>query len=138
MYTNRIHMNDDLLLIQDQEDDLNEDVFESFNEDQLDDHDTFSAWRRRFFTLEYLCSFTPMMDKYLYIVDYWVPFPQSEYGGVINVVAKDDQECFDLCRELNDGYQDDHVGHILPKVKNAVRLKVDETEEVGIVSSFTT
>ena len=35
-------MNDDLLLIQDQEDDLNEDVFESFNEDQLDD-DTFSA-----------------------------------------------------------------------------------------------
>ena len=36
-------MNDDLLLIQDQEDDLNEDVFESFNEDQLDDHDTFSA-----------------------------------------------------------------------------------------------
>ena len=82
--------------------------------------------------------FTPIMDKYLYIVDYWVPFPQSEYGGVINVVAKDDQECFDLCRELNDGYQDDHVGQILPKVKNAVRLKVDETEEVGIVSSFMT
>ena len=79
-----------------------------------------------------------MMDKYLYIVDYWVPFPQSEYGGVINVVAKDDQECFDLCRELNDGYQDDHVGQILRKVKNAVRLKVDETEEVGIVSSFMT
>ena len=36
-------MNDDLLLIQDQEDDLNEDVFESFNEDQLDDDDTLSA-----------------------------------------------------------------------------------------------
>ena len=36
-------MNDDLLLIQDdQEDDLNEDIFESFNEDQLDDHLTFS------------------------------------------------------------------------------------------------
>ena len=78
------------------------------------------------------------MDKYLYIVDYWIQFPQSEYGGVINVVAKDAQECFDLCRELNDGYQDDHVGQILPKVKNAVRLKVDETEEVGIVSSFMT
>ena len=36
-------MNDDLLLIQDdQEDDLNEDIFESFNEDQLDDHLTIS------------------------------------------------------------------------------------------------
>ena len=37
------------------------------------------------------------MDKYLYIVDYWVPFPQSEYGGQVNVVAKSDQECFDFC-----------------------------------------
>ena len=46
-------MNDDLLLIQDQEDDLNEDVFESFNEDQLDDDDTFSALRRGFFILQY-------------------------------------------------------------------------------------
>ena len=131
-------MNDDLLLIQDQEDDLNEDVFESFNEDQLDDHDTFSAWRRRFFTLEYWGNFTPLMDKYLYIVDYWVPFPQSEYGGEINVVAKDDQECFDLCRELDDGYNDVHLNNLMPKVKSAVRLKVDETEEVGIVSSFMT
>ena len=58
MYTKRIHMNDDLLLIQDQEDDLNEDVFESFNEDQLDDDDTFSAWRRRFFTVDSYYSLT--------------------------------------------------------------------------------
>ena len=79
-----------------------------------------------------------MMDKYLYIVVYWVPFPQSEYGGVINVVAKDDQECFDLCRELDDGYNDVHLNNLMPKVKSAVRLKVDETEEVGIVSSFMT
>lgn len=78
------------------------------------------------------------MDKYLYIVDYWVPFPQSEYGGQINVVAQTDQQCFDLCLGLNDGYDDDHVGHILPKIKQAIRLKVDEGEEVGIVSSFTT
>ena len=132
-------MNDDLLLIQDQEDDLNEDVFESFNEDQLDDHDTFSAWRRGFFTLEYSGNFTPTMDKYLYIVDYWVPFPQSEYGGQINVVAQSDQQCFDLCLGLDDGYDDDHhVSNILPHIKKAIRLKVDESEDVGIVSSFTT
>ena len=41
-------------------------------------------------------------------------------------------------QELDDGYDDDHVSNLMPKVKNAVRLKVDETEEVGIVSSFTT
>ena len=56
----------------------------------------------------------------------------------MNVVAKDDQECFDFCRELDDGYDDDHVSNLMPKVKNAVRLKVHETEDVGIVSSFTT
>tara|TARA_B100000902_G_scaffold75756_1_gene80592 strand:- start:419 stop:655 length:237 start_codon:yes stop_codon:yes gene_type:complete len=78
------------------------------------------------------------MDKYLYIVDYWVPFPQSEYGGQINVVAQSDQQCFDLCLGLNDGYQEDHVGNILPKIKQAIRLKVDASEDVGIVSSFTT
>ena len=33
------------------------------------------------------------MVKYLYIVDYWVPFPQSEYGGVVSVSAEDDNEC---------------------------------------------
>ena len=77
------------------------------------------------------------MDKYLYIVDYWVPFPQSEYGGQINVVAQSDQQCFDLCLGLDDGYDDDHhVSNILPHIKKAIRLKVDESEDVGIVSAF--
>ena len=35
-------------------------------------------------------------QKFLYIVDHFVPFPQSEYGGVWNVIAKDDEECFDV------------------------------------------
>ena len=30
--------------------------------------------------------------KYLYIVDYWVPFPSSEYGGIINVIAENDRQ----------------------------------------------
>ena len=35
-------------------------------------------------------------QKFLYIVDHFVPYPQSEYGGVWNVIAKDDEECFDV------------------------------------------
>ena len=31
--------------------------------------------------------------KNLYLVDYWVPFPSSEYGGMVAVVAEDDHEC---------------------------------------------
>ena len=34
--------------------------------------------------------------KFLYIVDHFVPFPQSEYGGIWNVVAGTEEECFDL------------------------------------------
>ena len=37
-----------------------------------------------------------MAQKYMYIVEHYVPFPQSEYGGVWNVVAANDSECFDL------------------------------------------
>jgi len=41
--------------------------------------------------------------KYLYIVDYWVPFPSSEYGGVINVIAENDIECRPLiCGSINE------------------------------------
>ena len=37
-----------------------------------------------------------MAQKYLYIIDDFMPFPQSEYGGVWHVIAKDDEECFDV------------------------------------------
>ena len=37
-----------------------------------------------------------MASKYLYIVEHYVPFPQSEYGGIWNVIADNDEECFDL------------------------------------------
>ena len=40
----------------------------------------------------------------LYIVDYWVGFPSSEYGGVITVIAEDDNECHDLLLEWRDDY----------------------------------
>ena len=30
--------------------------------------------------------------KTLYVVDHFVPFPQSEYGGIWNVVAENDEE----------------------------------------------
>ena len=37
-----------------------------------------------------------MAQKYLYIIDHFMPFPQSEYGGVWHVIAKNDEECFDV------------------------------------------
>ena len=34
--------------------------------------------------------------KYLYIVDHAISFPCSEYGGLWNVIAENNDECFDL------------------------------------------
>jgi hypothetical protein len=36
--------------------------------------------------------------KIMYIVDYWEPFPRTEYGGLFAVVASDDNECFELLK----------------------------------------
>lgn len=81
--------------------------------------------------------------KYLYIVDYWVPFPSSEYGGVISVIAETDEECFDIlsqaAKEWNEEDHDQYNNFIMPKIVKAPRFQLaNEDEECGIVDAFTT
>ena len=49
-----------------------------------------------------------MSQKYLYIVDHYIPFPRSEYGGIWNVIAESDDECFDIIAEEDGGLNDDY------------------------------
>jgi hypothetical protein len=81
--------------------------------------------------------------KFLYLVDYWVPFPASEYGGTISVIARDDTECFDILSAASsefseiEGQKYDHL--IAPKIATAQRFQLaNEDEECGIVEAFTT
>ena len=37
-----------------------------------------------------------MTQKFFYVVEHYIKFPHSEYGGIWNVIAEDDDECFDL------------------------------------------
>jgi hypothetical protein len=81
--------------------------------------------------------------KNLYIVDYWVPFPSSEYGGVISVIAESDDECFDiLSAAAKEWSEEDHNQYnnlIMAKVAKASRFELaNEDEECGIVDAFTT
>ena len=67
--------------------------------------------------------------KNLYIVDYWVPFPQSEYGGIVNVIAETDSEVFDLL-SADDSFHESYISRIMPNVKNAQKFPlVDEYDE---------
>ena len=76
--------------------------------------------------------------KTLYIVDYWVPFPSSEYGGVVNVIAEDDQECFDILQKEREEYHSSYDNLIMQSIKDATIIKVFDYEESRIVNSFTT
>lgn len=76
--------------------------------------------------------------KTLYIVDYWVPFPSSEYGGVVNVIAGDDQECFDILQKEREECNSKYDNLIMQSIKDATTIKVFDDEKSRIVTSFTT
>jgi hypothetical protein len=79
------------------------------------------------------------MAKYLYIVDHYVPFPSSEYGGLWNVVAEDDDECFDLISaEDNGGFYEQYYTDLKENVLNARVYQLAEDVESRVIESFTT
>ena len=76
-------------------------------------------------------------DKFLYVIDYWVPFPLSEYGGVINVIASSDQECFELLSE-EESFPEDYGYLIMENVINATKLRLTDDYESDIIEAFIT
>ena len=75
--------------------------------------------------------------KNLYIVDYWVPFPQSEYGGIINVIAESESEVFELLAG-EEQFNSTYISRIMPNVKKAQRLPLEKDYESGIIEAFIT
>jgi len=76
--------------------------------------------------------------KYLYLVNYWVPFPSSEYGGSVSVIAADDNECHDILLQWRDEYLSAHDSKIMENVTQALTFSLAEELESGVVDSFTT
>jgi hypothetical protein len=75
--------------------------------------------------------------KSLYIVDYWVPFPFSEYGGVINLIAENDTEAFAILSQEGE-FDESYVNLIMPNVVSAQKFALVDEYESGIIDSFTT
>ena len=75
--------------------------------------------------------------KSLYIVDYWVPFPSSEYGGVISLIAEDDTEAFELLAN-EEGFDEKYQNLIMPNVVKAQKFSLVDDYESGIIDAFTT
>jgi len=75
--------------------------------------------------------------KSLYIVDHYIPFPSSEYGGLWNVIAEDDTEAFELLAN-EEGFDEKYQNLIMPNVVKAQKFKLVEDYESGIIDAFTT
>jgi len=75
--------------------------------------------------------------KSIYIVDYWVPFPSSEYGGVVSLIAESDSEAFEILSQ-EEGFDENYVDRIMPNVVNAQRFALVDDYESGIIDAFTT
>lgn len=79
------------------------------------------------------------MAKYLYIVEHYVPFPQSEYGGIWNVIAKDDDECFDLITAEDDGnFYEKFYSDLKENILNSRVYQLAEDLDSEVVEGFTT
>jgi hypothetical protein len=76
--------------------------------------------------------------KYIYLVDYWVPFPSSEYGGVISVIGKNDNEVHDLLLDWRDDYNSEFDNRIMERVVNAHKFALVDEEQSRVVDTFTT
>ena len=80
-----------------------------------------------------------MAQKYLYIVDHFVPFPQSEYGGVWHVIAKDDEECFDVVVSEDDDLNIGCYSKLRENIGYSVKVSLAEEDLFSkVVSSFIT
>lgn len=75
--------------------------------------------------------------KYLYIVDYWVPFPASESGGLINLIAESDTEAFELLYNQED-FDQNYTDRIMERVVNSQKFALQDEYESGILEAFTT
>lgn len=76
--------------------------------------------------------------KNLYLVDYWVPFPSSEYGGMVAVIAEDDNECYDVLLDWRDELESKYDSNIIGQVKRAPKVAVVNEEKSRVVEAFTT
>lgn len=78
-----------------------------------------------------------MAQKYLYLIDYWVPFPSSEYGGLVAVIADSDTEAFEIL-STNQNFDDRYIDRIMERVVNAQKYELSGDPKSGIQEAFTT
>jgi hypothetical protein len=76
----------------------------------------------------------------LYIGNYWVPFPSSEYGGMWAVAAENNEQAIELLEKQCGSWEEDYLHLIREAVESATVFELDAAGEYqsGIVDTFFT
>ena len=79
-----------------------------------------------------------MTQKYMYLVDYFVDFPASEYGGLICVVAETADECYNIIVNYDKDMWSQYYPKLRQNVLKAQTFALAEDIESQIVENFVT
>lgn len=78
------------------------------------------------------------MTKFLYVIDHFVPFPQSKYGGIWNVIAENDEQCFDIIVSEDEDLNIGTYGKLRENIIKANKYALVDNLQSQVVSSFLT
>ncbi len=73
----------------------------------------------------------------LYIVDHFVPFPHSD-GGLWNVIAENDEECFDLIVEEDGDCYPQFYKKLRQNIQKSYKYSVADDNPAAVITSFIT
>jgi len=76
------------------------------------------------------------MTKFLYIVDYYAPSSHSD-GGLLNVIAENNDECFDLIVNWDNETWTEYYGKLHENIIKAQRFALMNQEQSKVVETFT-
>jgi len=79
-----------------------------------------------------------MDQKYLYLVEHFLPFPISEYSGIWNVIAKSDNECFDLIVAEDGNQYPEHYNKLRENVIKAQKFALKDDYQSSVIEAFLT
>ena len=75
--------------------------------------------------------------KYLYLVKHFVRAPFSD-GGIWNVIATDDNECFDLIVAEDSNQYSEHYNKLRENVIKAQKFALKDDYQSSVIEAFLT
>lgn len=78
------------------------------------------------------------MKKFIYVGEFWVPFPSSEYGGSWSVIASNKNEVATLLRNQVTEYYKQYDENMLESIEKAKYFELACQPKSMVINTFFT